>query len=105
VLLRRRERKIRQVCAGVIAAARWWPAGARGSRGALGAGQRGGNRSRARGEDDAWVEEKQEVDGGGLHDGGQGSCTGGRAGGAAEQRSRGGSEEEEEREEVRGTVL
>jgi hypothetical protein len=51
------------------------------------AGQRGGKRGQGHGEDDAWEEGKQEVDGGGLHSGGRrGSCTGGRAG---EQRSRG----------------
>jgi hypothetical protein len=43
---------------GVNAAARWWPASARGGCGAPGIGQRGGNRSRAQGEGDAWVDKK-----------------------------------------------
>jgi hypothetical protein len=54
------------------------------------AGQRGGKRGQGHGEDDAWEEGKQEVDGGGLHSGGRrGSCTGGRAGEAEEQRAEG----------------
>jgi hypothetical protein len=87
VLLSRREREIRQAHAGITAAARWRPAVALGGRGARMAGQRGGERGQGHGEDDAWEEEKQEVDGGGLHSGGRReSCTGGRAGEAEEQR-------------------
>jgi hypothetical protein len=54
------------------------------------AGQRGGKRGQGHGEDDAWKEGKQEVDGGGLHSGGRrGSGIGGRAGEAEEQRAEG----------------
>jgi hypothetical protein len=84
-----KEREIRQARARFTVAARWRPAGARGDRGARKAGQRGGEQGRARGEDYAWKEKKQEVDGGGLHGGGRGSCTGGRAEEAEEQRTEG----------------
>jgi hypothetical protein len=70
-----------------LAMMRWRPVGARGSRGARRAGQRGGKRDQGHGEDDAWAIGKQEVDDGDLHSGGRrGSCTGGRA---EEQRSKG----------------
>jgi hypothetical protein len=72
-----------------MATVRWWPSRALGSRGARKRGQQGGEQSWARGEDYAWKEEKQEVDGGGLHARGWGSCTGGRAGEAEEQRTEG----------------
>jgi hypothetical protein len=90
VFLSRREREIKQAHAGITATARWRPAGARGSRGARMAGQQGEKRGEGHGEDDAWEEGKQEVDGIGLHSGGRrGSCTGGRAGEAEEQRTEG----------------
>jgi hypothetical protein len=90
VLLSRREREIRQAHAGITATATWQPVGARGGRVARMAGQRGGKRGQGHGEDDAWEEGKQDVDGGGLHSGGRrGSCTGGRAGEAEEQRAKG----------------
>jgi hypothetical protein len=87
MLLRARDKALACDSELSMATARWRPAGARGGRGARMAGQRGGKRGQGHGEDDAWEEGKQEVDGGGLHSGGRrGSCTGGRAG---EQRSRG----------------
>jgi hypothetical protein len=72
----------------------------------LGAGQWGGKQNRAQGEDDAWMEKEQEVDGGGLHSGGQGSGTGGGAEEIGENRA---EEhvlgEEEEKEGDPGTCL
>jgi hypothetical protein len=48
---------------------RWRSVGARGSRGARRAGQRGGKRDQGHGEDDTWEDGKEEVDDGGLHSG------------------------------------
>jgi hypothetical protein len=88
MLLSRREGWIRRARVVNAAVVRWRPAGARGSRGVLGAGQRGRRQSRARGEDDAWVGKEQEVDGGGLHSGGQGRHTAPATGEAEEKQSR-----------------
>jgi hypothetical protein len=100
VLVHARSKVLGLRCGLSMATVRRRPSRAPGSRGTRKRGQRGGEHSRARGEDYTWKEEKQEVDGGG-----RGSCTGGKAGEAEEQRSRGGSEEEEEREKVRRTSL
>jgi hypothetical protein len=80
MLLSRRGGEIRRARVEFAAVARWRPAGARRSRGALGVGQRGRRQSRARGEDDAWMQKEREVDGGALHGGGRGRhCSGGRS--------------------------
>jgi hypothetical protein len=86
VLLRVRDKALACCSELSTATARWRPSRAPGSRGARKWGQRGGERGQGQGGDDAWEEGEQEVDGGGLHSGGQGSCTGGRAGEAEEQR-------------------
>jgi hypothetical protein len=84
VLVRTRSKVLRLRYGLSTATVRWRPSRAPGSHGARKRGQRGGEQSQARGEDYAWKEEKQEVDGGD-----RGSCTGGRAGEAEEQRTEG----------------
>jgi hypothetical protein len=73
MVLSRRERAIRQARVGITAAARWWPAGAQGGRGAREEGQQG--KARAAGKVGVTRGEgrQQEVDGG---DGGRAAARG-----------------------------
>jgi hypothetical protein len=86
VLLRARDKALACCSELSTATVRWRPSRAPGSRGTRKWGQQGGERGQGQGGDDAWEEGEQDVDGGGLHSGGRGSCTGGRAGEAEEQR-------------------
>jgi hypothetical protein len=69
----------------------WQPAGGSGRRGVRVRTQQRREAGLGRGDDDAWLRAQQEVDGGGLKSGGQGSGTDGGAEKAGEKQSRAGA--------------
>jgi hypothetical protein len=60
------------------AATTWRRAGGSGHRGVCGEGQQRKGTAPGLGGNDTWEEGKHEVDDGGLHGGGRGSCAGGK---------------------------